>query len=327
MNQHTPIKIAGIGRYLPEKVIESGAVEKECNLTAGYCFNELGVERRRWITDETVSYMGAKASEEALEHACVKPAELDLILNASMSFDRIVPDGGPLIQRLLGVEESGIPCTTLKANCLGFLAALDVCCSLIATGRYRKILIVNSETMSLMVDKQASPDAYAMVGDGAAAAVITSAGESETSAVDYVKLANYAAGASYMESLFGWAAVLNNVENAAEMALRLNRKFFETNGKQYVQELVKDVCAEYQRDTISLVVPQQSSRSVLDYLETVFGSEKVVDIMRNTGYCGSASLPMALYEAVETRRLNRNDRFMMGGFGPGLSAGMMVAFF
>ena len=97
-----PLKIIGVGRYLPERVVGSAEVEALCGLPAGWIERRSGVRERRWVADETSSLMGAQAAREAVAEAGLALSDLDLILNASGTPEQAIPDGGPLIQRQLG---------------------------------------------------------------------------------------------------------------------------------------------------------------------------------------------------------------------------------
>src|SRR5688572_7446931 len=128
------IKIAGMGRYLPERIVTNEELEALCDLPRGWIEKHNGVCERRWINGETSSYMGAQAAREALDKAGMQLGDIDLILNASGTPEQVIPDTGALIQRQLGLGESGIPSMSIHATCLSFVAALDMSASLITSG-------------------------------------------------------------------------------------------------------------------------------------------------------------------------------------------------
>ena len=108
-----PLKIIGLGRYLPERIVPSAEVEALCGLPPGWIERRSGVRERHWATTETSSYMGAQAAREAVAQAGLALSDIDLILNASGTPEQAIPDGGPLIQRQLGLGGSGIPCLSV----------------------------------------------------------------------------------------------------------------------------------------------------------------------------------------------------------------------
>ncbi|HNO32260.1 MAG TPA: hypothetical protein PKI78_10780, partial [Anaerolineales bacterium] len=126
MEVNIPLKIIGLGRYLPKRVVPSAELEAMCGVPAGWVERRNGVRERRWVTDETSSFMSAEAAKEALDEAKLKPGQLDLIINASGTGEQAIPDTGALIQRQLGLGNSGIPAMTVHTTCLSFVAGMDV---------------------------------------------------------------------------------------------------------------------------------------------------------------------------------------------------------
>lgn len=318
-----PLKIVGVGRYVPERVVSSNELESRFGLEEGWCQAHHGIRERRWIVNETASLMGAEAAKEAVSNAGMDFFDIDLIINASSSFERYIPDGGPLIQRHLGLDDSGIPCTTLNASCLSFLAAVDLSASLITVGRYRNILIVSSETMSPILGSH-DPGVCTLFGDGAASVVVTLAQEGEASGIHSALLETYGHGIPYMQSLLGFASARNGEMQPDRLALQMDIDSFMKYGMKYTQEFLDQLLDRHKKQDIELVIPQQSGKSFLDHLRQSFAEDKLVKIVDRFGFCGAASLPMALYEAVKEERLKRNDLFLLVGFGAGLSVGGMV---
>jgi 3-oxoacyl-[acyl-carrier-protein] synthase III len=144
MQVDIPLKISGLGRYLPKRIVPSSELEAMCGVPAGWVERRNGVRERRWVTDETSSFMSAEAAREALEEAKLKPNQLDLIINASGTGEQAIPDTGVLIQRQLGLGNSGIPAMTVHTTCLSFVAGMDVASNFIHSGRYKNILICSA---------------------------------------------------------------------------------------------------------------------------------------------------------------------------------------
>lgn len=317
-----PIKIAGVGRYLPEHLVVNSELESKCGQAAGWCEKRLGVLERRWSTEENQSIMGAEAAKEAISAADMDFSDIDLIINASMSFERLVPEGASLIQRQLGLDESGIPCISLYEGCQSFLTALTVSASLIAVGRYQNILIVSSEIISAMLDPK-YPEAYAIFGDGAAAVVVTEDPE-KSSFMLQAYLRSYSKGITDMQSLSGFTAFRQKLRKPEELALQLDLETFVDNGCNYLQPLIDELSAKHAIGELSLVIPQQAGNCFFSHLKQSFPEEKLVRIFDYCGFCGAASYPMALYEAVKSGRLKRGDRFSILGIGAGPTVGAVM---
>src|SRR5688572_23706618 len=189
-----PLKIVGVGRYLPERVVPSSEVETLCGLPAGWIERRSGVRERRWVSGETNASMGAAAAREAVAAAGLALTDIDLILNASGTPEQAIPDGGPLIQRQLGLGASGIASLSVHATCLSFLAALDMSANLLATGRYHNILIVSAEIGSVGINVR-EPESASLMGDAAAAVVVTRTLEGESACLLAARLETYGDGA------------------------------------------------------------------------------------------------------------------------------------
>ena len=192
------VQIIGLGRYLPRTRVDNATVEARFGLRAGtIARTAAGVVSRRWAErDETNSFMAAEAAREALADAGLAATDLDLIVNASGSQEQAVPDGGPLVQRALGLGDSGIPAFTLHTTCLSFLSALDVVGALVQAGRYRRVLVTTSELPSTSLNPD-DIESACLFGDAATAAVIVPAPADASSAITHVRFETYGDGADF----------------------------------------------------------------------------------------------------------------------------------
>src|SRR5258706_989106 len=186
MQVNLPLKIIGLGRYLPKRIVPSSELEAMCGLSAGWVERRNAVRERRWVTDETSFFMSAKAACEALDEAGLKPNQLDLIINASGTAEQAIPDTGALIQRQLGLGHSGIPAMSVNTTCLSFVAAMDVAANFLQNGRYKNILIASADVASCGINPK-EPESASLVGDAAAAAVVTRASERGKITLDHAQ--------------------------------------------------------------------------------------------------------------------------------------------
>ncbi len=326
-----PLKLIGLGRYLPERVVPSREVEALCGLPAGWIERRSGVRERRWATTETSSYMGAQAAREAVAEAGLALTDIDLILNASGTPEQAIPDGGPLIQRQLGLGGSGIAALSVHATCLSFLAAIDLSSNLLATGRYKNILIVTAEIGSVGINFK-EPESASLIGDAAAAVVVTRTPAGEASAVQAARFETYGEGADHTairgagsrrppnhpdtrpeDNLFHM-----NGPEVLRMALTRSAPFLE----QLRPGLSKGL------GSIKLVVPHQPSKVGLRAMQ-MFGwpAAQTVMTLDRLGNCVAASLPATLYEAVRGGRIQRGEELLLVGTGAGLSLGGVILTF
>ncbi|MCX6040801.1 MAG: hypothetical protein NTV69_06680 [Caldilinea sp.] len=333
MSTHTnlPLLIAGVGRYLPTRIVTNEELEAEHGLAAGWIARYTGVHQRHRVTDETSSYMGAQAAREALDDARMTLADIDLILNASGTPEQSIPDTGVLIQRQLGVRAAGIPAMSIHATCMSFLVALDISATLIAAGRYRSILIVSTEISSAALNVR-EPENFTLFGDAAAAAVVTAPPQpwsGVSPAIHRARFETYSEGAD-LAALPGGGTRLhpNNPalrpeHNLFHMdgpgVLRLTRRY----GMGFLEQLQPGL--SHGLENIDLVIPHQASRMGLKMLGA-FGwpDTKVMRTLDMLGNCIAASIPVTLYEAVRQSRLRRGDRALLVGTGAGISLGGVI---
>lgn len=328
MTYPLPLKILGVGHYLPGRIVPSSELEQRCGLEPGWIAERQGVNERRRVTDETSSEMGAAAAREALDDAGLRPADLDLILNASGSPEQAIPDGAPLIQRRLGLGKSGIACYSVHTTCLSFLTAFDLSASLLATGRYRRILIVSSEITSKALN-WTDPESSTLFGDGAAAAVLGRTPDGENSAVLAAHYETYGKGAHFAQLAGGGtrrhpnspettpADNLFHMDGPAllRMALRYSPRFLG-----HLERAVIGGTAQ-----LDVVIPHQASKVALDSLVRLgFRDEQIVKTLDRLGNCIAASIPLTLHAAIRDGRLRRGNRALLIGTGAGLSFGAVV---
>ena len=323
-----PLKILGVGRYLPKRVVPSSELEKRCDLPEGWIEKKQGVRERRWVEDETASFMGARAAEEALEDAGVKKEELDLIINASGTAEQAIPDGGPLIQRQLGMEDSGLAAMTVHTTCLSFLSGMDVAANFLTTGRYEKILVVSSDITSCGLN-YSHPESSTLFGDLAAAAVVARTPEGEASCVHAAKVRTYGAGAYHTQIRGGGTRRHPNFDDTVpednlffmegpkvfKMAVKVAAPFLEELRPGFAEGI----------EDLKAVVPHQASKLALDAHEFLgMPPEKVIRTIHKFGNCVAASIPATLYEAIKSERIQRGDKFLMLGTGAGLTIGGLI---
>ncbi|MCC7118615.1 MAG: hypothetical protein IT310_08835 [Anaerolineales bacterium] len=325
MQINVPFKISGLGRYLPKRIVPSSELEALCNLPAGWVERRNGVRERRWVTDETSSYMAAQAALEALDEAKLKPTELDLIINASGTAEQAIPDTGALIQRQLGLGSSGIPAMTVHMTCLSFVAGLDVAANFLQTGRYKNILIASADVASCGINPK-EPESASLVGDAAAAMVITRPQAGEGSKIHNAHFKTYGEGA-YLTAIMGGGSRLHpRFENHkpeddlfhmdGPAVLRMAREI----AGGFLEELAPGLSTSL--TDVDVVVPHQASKVGLLMLSK-FGweSEKVMKTIETLGNCVAASIPSTFYQAVREGHIQRGHKVLLVGTGAGLSIG------
>lgn len=325
------VRIAGVGRYLPRRSVSTRDVAARLGVDADELARATGVIERRYAdrsADETASAMGAHAAREALEKAEIRADTLDLIVNASGTVEQSIPDGGALIQRALGLGKSGIASLSVHATCLSFVAALDLVSQSIASGRYRRALIVSSDIGSAGID-WSDRESAALFGDCAAAAVIVPA-ETTSSSILAARFGTFGDDADLTTIEGGGTRAHPNDEHTrpAQNLFRMEgpkllRRVLG-RGRPFLEALARDLPDGVSpRDAV--VIPHQASHAGLAMLP-LFGVEesRVVRTLDRLGNCVAASIPATLYEAIESGRLRRGDLALLCGTGAGLSLGAIA---
>ncbi len=331
MQVDIPLKIIGLGRYLPKRIVPSSELEILCGLPAGWVERRNGVRERRWVTDETSSFMSAEAAREALDEAKLKPDQLDLIINASGTAEQAIPDTGVLIQRQLGLGNSGIPAMTVHTTCLSFIAGMDVASNFIQTGRYKNILITSCDVSSCGINPK-EPESASLVGDAAGAVVVTRADDGDASMIHNAHFKSYGDGA-YLTTIMGGGSRLHPRFEGHKPEDDL----FHMDGPA-VLRMVRGIAHGFLDELypglskslvdVDVVIPHQASKVGLLMLER-FGwpNDKIVKTIETLGNCVAASIPITLYEGVRAGRIQRGNKVLLVGTGAGLSIGGMVLTF
>jgi 3-oxoacyl-[acyl-carrier-protein] synthase-3 len=323
-----PLKIVGVGRYLPKRIVPSSEVERMCGLKDGWIERQTGVRERRWVNGESNSMMAAEAAREAIADAAMTWDQIDLILNASGTPEQAIPDMASLIQRQLGLGSSGIACMTIHATCLSFLVAVDIASTLIECGRYRNIMIVSADIASVALNYK-EPESAALFGDAAGAVVVTRTPRGEGSALQVARLETYGEGANLTEIRGGGSRCPPNSETTTA-----EDNMFHMEGPK-VYRLVRRYQDDFMENLrpglsqglgdIKLVIPHQASLLALRALRrNNIPDEQVMITLDRYGNCVASSLPITLYEAIKERRMERGDTVLLAGTGAGLSLGGII---
>lgn len=325
-----PIRIRGIGHYLPARIVTNDELEQRMHLRKGWIEKKTGVIERRWAEPSlSASMMADRASQEALHNAGIGMDDVSLILNASGTCQRIIPDNAPLFQREMGRGDSGIPCFSIHSTCLSFLSGIETAAALLATGRYENILLISADIPSRGLDFN-QPESASLFGDGAAAVVLARAEPGQASALIHYRMETYGIGADLTTVNTGTDSYPFSQSYKPEDALfRMDgRKVYRLAQKKangFLQRLTPDF---YQlMEKVKVVVPHQSTMlGIMSLKNQRIDMHKVAITLPHFGNCVAASIPLTLYKSITDNTLNRGDAFLMLGTGAGLSlaAALMV---
>jgi 3-oxoacyl-[acyl-carrier-protein] synthase-3 len=320
-------EIVGWGKCLPSKVVTNDDLAKVVDTSDEWIVSHTGIRERRVVQPgETTVSMAVTAAEDALLVAEVQPRDLDLIIVSTHSPDYHLPGAAPMVQAQLGATRAAA--FDLRAGCPGFVYGLAVAGQFIATGVYRRVLVVGSEVVSHFLD-WSDRRTCVLFGDGAGAVVL----ESSDQPTGLLSFAMGTKGSDYDALIFRGAGSRHPI--TAE-PFDENLRYLQMDGQrvlQFAARAVGPAIAEQLRvnglstNDIALVIPQQSNQRFIEWIADKLGfpREKVfvnVDRYANTS---SASVAIGLCEAFEQGRVQDGDNVLLLSFGAGLqwAAGLM----
>jgi 3-oxoacyl-[acyl-carrier-protein] synthase-3 len=301
-------RIIGWGSVLPEEVLGNDELSPQLNLPPGWIEDRSGVRQRH--LGGTTAGLATAACRAALERASCDPADVDMLVLATMSPDQTCPASSSRVQ-----HELGLTCGAFDVNaaCTGFLYAMVSALGFVATGCER-VLVVGSETMRRIVDWE-DRDTAILFGDGAGAVLVEATPEGTPSA------------------FLGWTlrsdgslAELITCEVGGTMSM-VGREVFRVA----VRLLVDSVRATLEKTglspaDISLLVPHQANIRILEQASSRLGipMERVATVLEHSGNTSAASIPLALADAADAGRLQRGDHVLLAGFGAGMTSGSLL---
>lgn len=315
----TYARIAGIGSFLPEKVITNKDLEKVMDTTDEWIRDRTGIKRRHVVVEgETTSSIGVEAAKRALADAGLSVDDVDLIVLGTCTPDKIFPSTACIIQRKLGIRNC--PAFDVSAVCSGFVYALDVANRFIKTGGAKTALVIGAETLSRIVNWEDRGTAV-LFGDGAGCVVLTASDEPGILAThihadgQYEELLHvpYGVSAGYEQTLAGRAFIEMNGNAVFKRAVAT----FDAIARETVADLDGDL------NDIDWFVPHQANMRIIKAAAKKLGMpmERVIATVDEHANTSSASIPLALDQAVRDGKIKRGETLMFAAFGGGFTWG------
>jgi 3-oxoacyl-[acyl-carrier-protein] synthase-3 len=313
--------IVGWGMYVPEHRRTNDEIATMVDTSDEWIVSRTGIKERRIAADhESTATMAIRAAEAALVVANMDPEELDLIIVASATPDHLFPATACLVQDDLGADRAGA--FDLSAACSGFIYGVSLAAQAIKTGAIDTALIIGSETLSRVVDWN-DRQTCILFGDGAGAVILTARKErggvlSSTMRADgsgSALLALPAGGSRYPASL---ETLANNQHTIKMQGREVFR--FATRVMADATRVVTEK-AGLTLDDVSLIIPHQANTRIIQTAtrRLKFPGDRVFINVDRYGNTSSASVPIALCEAIEAGRVQSGDNLVLVGFGAGLT--------
>ena len=318
-------RIAGTGRYVPEKVLTNTDLEKIIETSDEWIIKRTGIrERRIAAEDQSTSDLALEAARVALDRAGLAAEDLDAIILATLTPDTYCPAGACYVQNLLGATNA---CAfDLSAACTGFVYAITVGSSLVRTGVHKNVLVLGAETLSRFID-YTDRNTCILFGDGAGAAVLSRAEEGSDSRLLDHYLRSDGGGTDLIIMPGGGArrpASYDTVDGKLHFLSMQGNDVFKFATKS-MQTLIETAIErnELSVDDLDLVVPHQVNSRIIDTVlrKVDIPEEKIYLNLQRYGNTSAASVPMALHEAVEEGRVQAGNLVLLVAFGAGLTWG------
>lgn len=327
MTHPHPIGLVGLGAYVPERIMTNDEWAEHVDTSHEWIVERTGiVERRIAADDQSTVDLAEAAARRALDDAGIAPGDVDEIVVATDTPEVYLPDTSAFLQDRLGARE--IPTYDLGGSgCAGFLQALDVARSRVVTGK-SKVLVVGVELLTRLMNWQ-DRNTCVLFGDAAGAAVVAA---SET-AVEM--LAATAGTDGSRAGILSLEAGGSRLPFSLEVAEKRLHKAIVMDGRAVFREAVRRM-TEASRQVletagktvadVALVVPHQANLRILNAVAQALDlpPEKLFVNVDRYGNTGSASVPLALWEARDRGRISPGDLVLLTSFGAGFHWGAVL---
>ena len=318
--------ISAVGSYVPGKVLTNDDLEKRIDTTNEWITTRTGIKERRIADDdEHTSDMAAHAAQRALERAKVDPAEVDLIILATITPDMPFPATACLVQEKLGAHNAAA--FDIEAACSGFVYALEIGQQFIMSRTYNTVLVIGAEKLSSIMDWE-DRNTCVLFGDGAGAAVLQNRENSHG-------LLTACMGADGRK-----ASILSQpgggcLHPATAKTVSDRLHFLRMDGKDVFKSAVNAMATaarealgqcELEIDRIKCIIPHQANMRILKAVGDRLGAseDQVFSNLERYGNTSAASVAIALDEAVEQGKVERGDLILLLVFGAGLTWGAAI---
>jgi len=320
------VKVLATGAYAPEKVLDNASLEKMVETSDSWITERTGIRERRIARpDQPTSDLAAEAGRRALQASGTAPEEIDTIIVATSSPDRVIPPTSAVVQAKLGCRNAA--CSDLVAACSGFLYGLSAAAGLVISGQSRRCLLMGAEELSRLTNYRDRTTCI-LFGDAAGAAVIgPSDGASE---ILYSKMGCDGRMAPLILTPAGITASPPTPEAISQglhyIAMK-GREVFRFAVPKFVEIIQEALRASgLKLSDLKVFIPHQMNARMIESVCERVGlpMDRVVLNIDRYGNTSAASIPVALDEAVRAGRVRRGDLVLMSAMGAGITWGTTI---
>lgn len=321
-------KIAGTGRYLPEKIVTNNDLAKIVDTSDEWIKTRTGMSQRRYAADDqAASDLAFIAAENAIKAAKIRNKDIDLIIVATVTSDHSYPSTACLVQKKLGVKN--FPAFDISAGCTGFIYAADIARQYVENGVAKNALIIGVEVLSRFLNFE-DRTTCVLFGDGAGAAVISRAETTDISKFIDSMISADGGPSDLLVQPAGGSRRPASVETVSE-----NKHTVHMEGNKVFKNAVKSmysVCDQVLKrnhldiKSLDWLIPHQANLRIIDSLgnKLKINTDKVIINIDRYANTSAATVPIALDEAVRNNKIRRGDIVLMTAFGAGLTSGSML---
>jgi 3-oxoacyl-[acyl-carrier-protein] synthase-3 len=338
-------KIAGIGFYVPERIVTNDDLAKLMDTNDAWIQERTGIKQRRYAKkhEETTTTMGARAAEVAIKRAGITAEDVEFIVFATLSPDYYFPGCGVLLQRELKMKNIGA--LDIRNQCSGFVYALSIADQFVKTGMYKNVLVVGSEFHSSGLDfTDAGRNVSVIFGDGAGAVVVQPSTDENKRILSthlhsdgtYAEKLAYinpgCHGAHYLQELadeyigepeFGGMFLTQAMIDKRNVFPNMDGQLVFKNAVVRFPEVIAEALAANNLTSadIDMLVPHQANLRISEFVRAKMGlpEEKVYNNIQYYGNTTAASIPIALCEAWEKGLVKEGDLVCLAAFGAGFT--------
>ncbi len=315
--------IIGWGMYVPERVVTNDDLAKIVDTSDEWIRTRTGIRERHIVEDpkESTSTLAIRAARAALDKAGISPSALDMIIVATSSPDHLFPATACIVQDALGATRAGA--YDLSAACSGFVYGMAMAHGLIVSGQADTVMVIGAETLSRLVD-WSDRNTCVLFGDGAGAVVMHA--REEPGGFLASVLGADGSGANLLTLPAGGSKLPASVDTVrkGEHYIKMDGRAVFRFATRVMAEATRQVVekAGLTLDDVELIIPHQANIRIIEssvVKQLKFPKERVYINLDRYGNTSTASIPMALTEAVAEGRLQPGDHVVFVGFGAGLT--------
>lgn len=320
------VKIAGTGHYVPKKILTNHDLEAMVDTSDEWIMQRTGIKTRHVVENEVTSDLAVEASKKAMEAAGLTPNDIDLIIVGTSTPDYHIPACAPIVQNKLGCRH--IPAFDINSVCTSFMCGFTTAYSMLASGLYKNCLLIGADTYSKILNWK-DRNSCVIFGDGAGAMVLVR--DDEAGKLLSSDFGADGSGADYIKIQVG--GVVNPLQNF--YGYKEEDLHFQMAGKkvyEFTISVVPDAVvrmleqANISNEEIDHVILHQANVRIIDTISkmTEIERSKFIVNIDKYGNTSSASIPIALDEALRAGKIKKGETVMMLGFGGGLSWGGVI---